>query len=203
MTETESKTGKYLEDIALYQYADVAARLGSNEQTAPFARGALERLVTDMEKYLGDKKDVIEGFKVGAFQSQEGINAAIQINAEKYQKALGKLDFKEFYDLRAKTLASVLGKEKADEAKTVFAKYEGQTIASIRKKYRQAETKIKDKDDLFDEKQKEEAKKTIAKLQPIYTLFQLLEQRNYDEIAPGATKSTYKEMISDALIKAA
>ena len=199
----ESKTGKYLEDIALYQYADVAGRLASNEQTAPLAKGGLERMVTDIEKYLGDKKDVIEGFKAGAFASEEGINTAIQINAGKYQKALGGLNISEFYNLRLKTLTSILGEKKAEEAKAVFAKYEGQTIGSIKKKYEQARAIVSDRNDLFDEEKKEGAKKTIAKLQPLYTLIQLLENRNYEEIAPGATKSVYKELISDALTKAA
>jgi len=201
MTE-ESKTPKYLEDIALYQYADVAARLASNEQTAPFVSGGLEKMVGDFEKVLGSNKELLDGFKAGAFASEEGIKIAMSIYAKKYRDALGKVNIPEFYTLRLKTLASVLGKEKAEEAKTVFDKYEGQTLGSIRKKYEQANAILKDNTELFNEKQKEDAKKTIERLKPIYSLITLLEKRNYEELMPGATKSVYKQLITEALEKA-
>jgi hypothetical protein len=105
--------------------------------------------------------------------------------------------------LRLKTLTSILGDEKAEEAKAVFEKYGEQTIGAIKKKYQQAIAIVNDRNDLFDEKKKEEAKKIIEKLNPIYTIIDLLEERNYEELMPGATKSVYKEMISDALLKAA
>jgi len=200
--EKEDQKPKYLEDIALYQYADVAKRLASNEQTAPFASGGLEKMIGDFGKILGENKELLDGFKAGAFASKEGIEIAINIYAGKYQNALGKMNVSEFYDLRLKTLTSLLGDEKAEEAKAVFAKYDKQTIGSIKKKISQAEAIINDKNDLFDEKQKEEAKKTIEKMGPIYSLITLLEKRNYEELMPGATKSVYKEMITEALEKA-
>ena len=201
MTE-ENKTPNYLEDIALYQYANVAARLASNEQTAQFAKGGLEKMIGDFENILGDKKGILDGFKAGAFASKEGIETALNIYAGKYQKALGGLNVSEFYDLRLKTLTSILGEEKAGEAKTVFEKYEDKTIGAIKKKYQQAITIANDRSDLFDEEKKEEAKKTIEKLTPIYNVIGLLEDRNYEQLMPGATKSVYKEMISEALEKA-
>lgn len=201
MTE-ESKTAKYLEDIALYQYADVSARLMSNEQTAKFAGGGLERLVSDFEKVLGENKDILEGFKQGALASEEGIKIATANYAAKYEKALGKLNLSEFYNLRLKTLTSMLGNKKAEEAKTIFEKYEGQTVGTIRKKYEQAVIIMSDTHDLFDDKKKEEAKRTKEKLEPIYSLIKFLEDRNYEELMPGATKSVYKKLISDALDKA-
>jgi len=200
--EKEDQKPKYLEDIALYQYADVAKRLASNEQTAPFASGGLEKMIGDFGKILGENKELLDGFKAGAFASKEGIEIAINIYAGKYQNALGKMNVSEFYDLRLKTLTSLLGDEKAEEAKAVFAKYDKQTIGSIKKKISQAEAIINDKNDLFDEKQKEEAKKTIEKMGPIYSLITLLEKRNYEELMPGATKSVYKELITEALEKA-
>ena len=200
--EKEDQKPKYLEDIALYQYADVAKRLASNEQTAPFASGGLEKMIGDFGKILGENKELLDGFKAGAFASKEGIEIAINIYAGKYQNALGKMNVSEFYDLRLKTLTSLLGDEKAEEAKAVFAKYEGQSVNSIRKKVIQANAILKDKTELFDEKQKEEAKKTIERLSPIYSLITLLEERNYEELMPGATKSVYKEMITEALEKA-
>lgn len=201
MTE-ETKTPKYLEDIALYQYADVAARLASNEQTAPFVSGGLEKMVGDFEKVLGSNKELLDGFKAGAFASEEGIKIAMSIYAKKYRDALGKVNIPEFYTLRLKTLTSVLGKEKAEEAQAVFAKYEGQTLGSIRKKYEQANAISNDKNDLFDEKRKEDAKKTIQKLSAIYNIINLLESKNYEELMPGATKSVYKQLITEALEKA-
>jgi hypothetical protein len=196
----ESK--KYLEDVVLYQYADVAKRLSSKEETLQFAEGALERLVSDFEKILGEKKEILDGFKAGAFASQEGIETAIKIYAEKYQKALNNLDFTEFYDIRAGILKSILGEKEAEKAKSVFEKYKGQTLGSVRKKFEQANVILKDKTGLFDEKKKEEAKKTIEKLTPIYNLINLLENKNYEELMPNATKSVYKKLISHSLEKA-
>jgi len=198
----ESKPAKYLEDVVLYQYADVARKLLSNKETAMFASGGLEKMVGDFEKILGDNKEILDGFKAGAFASKEGTETAINIYAEKYQNALGKMNVSEFYNLRLKTLTSILGDEKAEEAKTVFEKYGEQTVGSIMKKFNQAQAKLKDETGLFDEKAKEEAMKTIQKLIPIHTLINLLEQRNYEELMPGATKSIYKESIADALQKA-
>jgi len=198
----ENKTAKYLEDIALYQYADVSKRLVSNEQTAKFAMGGLEKLASDFEKVLGENKEILEGFKAGALASKEGIGIAIGIYAQKYQNALGKLDVSEFYDLRLKTLGSILGNKKAQETKAVFEKYKGQTVGSIKKKYEQAIIIINDEYDLFDEKRKEEAKKTKEKLESVYNLITLLEDRNYEELMPEATKSVYKKLVSDALEKA-
>ena len=199
----ESKPAKYLEDVVLYQYADVARKLLSNKETAMFASGGLEKMVGDFEKILGDNKEILDGFKAGAFASKEGTETAINIYAEKYQNALGKMNVSEFYNLRLKTLTSILGDEKAEEAKTVFEKYGEQTVGSIMKKFNQAQAKLKDETGLFDEKAKEEAMKTIQKLSAISTLIHLLEDRNYEELMPGATKSTYKELIADALEKTA
>ena len=198
----ESKPAKYLEDVVLYQYADVARKLLSNKETAMFASGGLEKMVGDFEKILGDNKGILDGFKAGALGSKEGTETAINIYAEKYQNALGKMNVSEFYNLRLKTLTSILGDEKAEEAKTVFEKYGEQTVGSIMKKFKQAEAKLNDETGLFDEKAKEEATKTIQKLSAIYSLIHLLEQRNYEELMPGATKSVYKESIADALKKA-
>jgi len=198
----EAKPAKYLEDVVLYQYADVARKLLSNEETAMFASGGLEKMVGDFEKILGDNKGILDGFKAGALGSKEGTETAINIYAGKYQNALGKMNVSEFYNLRLKILTSILGEEKAEEAKAVFEKYGEQTVGSIMKKIKQAEAKLNDETGLFDEKAKEEATKTIQKLVPIHTLIHLLEQRNYEELMPGATKSIYKKLIADALQKA-
>ncbi|MCL5018385.1 MAG: hypothetical protein M1416_01305 [Candidatus Pacearchaeota archaeon] len=186
---------KYLEDIARYQYADVANRLGSNEADAPFARGALEKLVDS----FGVDKDILEGLKAGTFASEEGVAKAIQIYHGKYQKALGSCDVTEFYNLRYNTLKSLLGDEKANEAKSVFEKYKGQTVGSITKKYTQAQAIVNDKTGLFDDKKKEEAQKTIKKMEAIFHLIQTIEKRNYDELKNSATKSAYKESINELL----
>lgn len=188
---------KYLEDLTRYSYANVGLRLLSNKEDAPFARGALEKLVDS----FGVDKDILDGLKAGTFASKEGVQTAIQIYAGKYQKALGSLDVPEFYDVRSGILKSLLG-EKANEAKTVFEKYKGQTVDSITKKFRQANAKLEDDTGLFDDKAKEEAEKTLRKLAPIYNLITLLEKRNYEELKNGATKSTYKEMINESLKEA-
>lgn len=195
MTETKSK---YLEDLARYQYGDVAGRLGSDEKTAPFMKGALEKLIDSFDI----DKDILSGLKEGAFASEQGIATATQIYAEKYQNALKQTKVMEFYEVRSSTLKSLLGDEKAEESKAVFEKYQDQTIGSILNKFEQAQEKIKSKNGLFDEKAKAEAKKTSEKLAPIYNLITLLEQRNYEELRNGATKSTYKEMINEFLRKA-
>ncbi|VVB83810.1 Uncharacterised protein [uncultured archaeon] len=195
-----TEENKNLENLARYQYADVSARLYSNEQTAPFAKGALEKLI---EKMDSSSKDIAEGFYKGAFATEEGMKIAISINAKKYQDALNGLNVAEFYEARLGTLKSVLGDEKTEEAKSIFEKYSGQTIGSINKKFEQANAILKDKTGLFDDKKKDEAKKTIEKLTPLYTLINLIEQRNYETLIPSATKSTYKEEITEALKKLA
>jgi len=195
---TEENKPKYLEDLARYSYANVAGKLYQNESDRPFARGALEKLV---ESFNVDK-DVLEGLKAGTFASEEGIAKAIGIYAGKYQKALGSLSVPEFYDIRSGILKSILGDEKAKEAQAVFEKYKDQTVDSIIKKYSQARAILEDKTGLFDEKKKEEAQKTIKKVEAIYSLITLLEKRNYEELRNGATKPTYKEMINEALKEA-
>lgn len=195
--EKENKP-KYLEDITRYQYADTALRLISNESDAPFARGALEKLVDS----FGVDKDVLEGLKAGTFASEDGIKTAIQIYAGKYEKAIGSADVTEFYDVRYNILKSLLGDEKANESKSIFEKYKGQTVGSIIKKVAQAQAIIKDKTELFDDKKKEEAQKTLKKFGAIYNLIQIIEKRNYEELKNGATKSTYKEMINETLKEA-
>jgi hypothetical protein len=197
MTDEQQKP-KYLEDLARYQYADVAFRLYSNKADAQFAPSALEKLVNN----FGVDKDVLEGLKAGTFASKKGIETAIGIYAGKYQKILGSLDVTEFYNTRYNILKSLLGDEKANEAKSVFEKYKGQTVTSITKKYSQAQAILKDQTGLFDEKKKEEAKKTFEKLAPITNLINLLEQRNYEELKNGATKDSYKKMITEALKQA-
>lgn len=186
---------KYLEDIARYQYADVAMRLYQNEEDRQFTKGALEKLVDN----FGVDKDVLEGLKEGTFASEEGIAKATQIYAGKYQKALGSCDVTEFYDLRYNILKSLLGDEKSKEAKSVFEKYKGQTVGSITKKVTQSQAIIKDQTGLFDDKKKEEAKKTLEKYGAIFNLIQRIGQRNYEELKNGATKSTYQKMINEDL----
>ncbi len=195
---TEETKPKYLEDLLRYQYANVAARLSLNKEDAQFVPGALEKLVDS----FGIDKDVLSGLREGTFASKEGIQRAVDVYADKYQKALGTLDVTEFYDVRLGTLKSILGEEKANESKTIFGKYKGQTISSIITKYSQAHEIYKSKSGLYDNKKKEEAEKTIGKLEPIVQLIELLEKRNYEELRNGATKSTYKEMITEILKKA-
>ncbi|MDD5012449.1 MAG: hypothetical protein PHQ66_02280 [Candidatus Nanoarchaeia archaeon] len=197
MANEETKP-KYLEDLTRYNYANVAHRLLSNKEDAPFARGALEKLVGG----FGVDKDILEGLKAGTFASKEGIQTAIQIYAGKYEKALGSLSIPEFYDVRYGSLKSILGDEDANKAKAVFEKYKDQTVGSITKKFRQANAKLEDDTELFDEKAKEEAEKTMKKLAPIYQLIQLLEKRNYEELRNGAMKDTYKQMINESLKEA-
>lgn len=194
----EDKKPRYLEDIARYQYADVAARLASSEETAPFVPGALEKLVDS----FGVDKDILEGLKAGTFASQEGIDAAMKIYSNKYQQALGNLDVTEFLEKRYGIVKSILGDEGAEKAKEVFEKYKGKTIASIRKKFGEAQYVLKDEYGLFPEEKKVEAKKTREKLAAINNLIGLLEQRNYEELRNSATKSTYKKMFEEALKKA-
>jgi hypothetical protein len=197
--EKETQTPNYLEDIVRYQYANAAGRLISDEKTAPFAKGALEKLLEQMDPA---SREIAEGFVEGAFASEEGIKKAIGINDGKYQRALDGLDVSEFYGLRLKTLNSLLGEKEAGEASAVFEKYKGQTVGSIIKKIAQASAILKDKTGLFDDEKKEEAKKTIEKLGYINNIITLLENRNYEELMPSATKSTYESMISEALKKA-
>jgi hypothetical protein len=194
----EENKPAYLEDLVRYQYADVAARLASDKETVPFAKGALEKLIDS----FGINKDVLEGLKEGVFASEEGIAKSLNIYSGKYQKALDSVEVSEFYGVRLKVLNSLLGDEKAVEAKATFEKYKGQTVGSIRKKVSQSNAIIEDKTGLFDDKKKEDAKKTIEKLGAIYNVITLIEQRNYEELRNGATKGTYKEMISESLKKA-
>ncbi len=198
----EKETKPYLEDLVLYQYADVALRHASDEKNAPFAKGALEKLCDEFGKVLGDKKDILDGFKEGALVSEQGINTAINNYAGKYQKALGSMDVTEFYDVRSGIFKSILGEEEFNKSKEVFGKYEGQTVGSITKKITQSQAILADKTGLFDDKKKEEAKKIFEKLAPIYNLIQLAEKRNYEELMNGTTKSTYKELMLEALKKA-
>ena len=199
----ESKTARYLEDIATLKYADVAKRMASDASTAPYMMGALERLVSDVKKTLGDKAYLVEGFEKGTFASKEGIGIAATIYSKIHDEALGKLNFSEFYGLRLKQLTSLLGKEKAEKVKNAFAKYEGQTVGSIIKKYEQAEAILKDEKDLFDEKKKEEAKKTKEKLEDLYNIVNSVELWNYWDLMPGAAKNVLQKSVSEAIDKIA
>jgi hypothetical protein len=193
----EEEIPKYIQDLNRYQYADVAARLGSNEETAQFMPSALEKLVSG----FGVDKDILEGLKAGTLASEEGIKAAVGIYSGKYQKALGTLNFSEFYDVRYSTIKSLLGEEKAMEAKATFEKYKDKSIASINKKVEQAKAILKDKTGLFNDEQKAEAKKTKEKLEPLYMLIQTLEQRKFEELRNDATKQAYKESVTELLGK--
>ncbi len=200
---TDEKKPQYLEDLVLYQYADVALRLASDEKNAPFAKGALEKLCDKFGEVLGDKKGILDGFKEGALVSEQGINTAINNYSGKYQKALGSMDITEFYNVRSGILKSVLGEDEFNKSKEVFEKYKGQKVSSITDEVEQAQARLQDKKGLnFNEKQKEEAKKILEKLAPIYSIIQFTEKRNYEELMNGATKNTYKELISEALKKA-
>lgn len=199
MENKEKTSNKYLEDLARYQYADVAVRLYSNKADAQFAPGALEKLV---DGFAGIDKDALEGLKAGTFASKKGIETAIGIYAGKYQESLGKLDVSEFYDVRYNILKSLLGDKEANEAKSVFEKYKGQTVGSILEEVAKLQEIIKSKTKNFSKEQKEEAKKKFEKLVPIYSIINSLEQRNYDELKNGATKGSYKESITEALKKA-
>lgn len=192
---TEKEKQPYLEDLVRYQYADVAARLSKNPQDAQFATGALEKLISG----FGVDKDILEGLKAGTYASEEGIKTAIGVYAGKYHKVLNNLTLPDFYNVRYGILKSLLGEEESNKAKEIFEKYKDQTVGSITKKFMQAQTILNDQTGLFDEKKKEEAKKTVEKLGHINNVIGLLEQRNYEELRNGATKATYKELISEAL----
>ena len=195
---TEEEIPQYIQDLERYQFGNVAARLYSKEEDAPFARGALEKLVSGFNV----DKDILEGLKAGTFASEEGIKTAAGIYAGKYKKSLETLKVSEFYDVRFSTLKSLLGDAKAAEAKETFEKYKDQSIGSIMKKISEAQAKLDDKTGLFDEAAKAEAQKTIDKFGPIFNIIQVLEQRRYEELRNDATKSTYKEMITESLKKA-
>jgi hypothetical protein len=194
---TEEETPKYIEDLNRYQYADVAARFASKEEDTQFVPSALEKLVSGFNV----DKDILEGLKQGTFASAEGIKTAVSIYAAKYQKSLGTLNVSEFYDVRFSTLKSLLGEEKAKEAKEIFEKYKGQSVASITKKFEQANAILKDKTGLFDEEKKAEAKKTEEKLKPLYMLIQTLEERRFEELRNDATKSVYRDSVIEYLSK--
>ena len=98
-------------------------------------------------------------------------------------------------------MKSLIGEKPAEEAKSVFEKYK-ESVGSIRSKREQAEEILESKSGLHDEKKKEEAKKTKERLTPIYTLIELLEQRNFYELVNDAMKLTYKELITEELKKA-
>ncbi|MEK6827507.1 MAG: hypothetical protein AABX99_03425 [Nanoarchaeota archaeon] len=195
---TEEEIPQYIQDLNRYQYADVAARLGSSEDTAQFVPGALEKLVSG----FGVDKDILEGLKQGTLASKEGIQTAVKVYAGKYHKSLETLKVSEFYDVRYSTLKSLLGEGKATEAAEIFGKYAEQSISSITKKISQAQAILKDKTGLFDDAKKAEAKKTIEKLGAIHDLITLLEERKFEEIRNDATKQYYKENITELLTKA-
>ncbi len=194
MTEEKEKP-PYFEDLNRYQYANIAARFSTSEETAPFAASALEKLISGFNL----DKDVLEGLKAGTFASKEGIETAINVYAGKYQKALNSFTLPEFYEVRFSTLKSVLGEEKANAAKEFFEKYKDQTIGSVIKKVSQAKAKIEDQTGLFDDKAKEEAKKTLEKLNPLAKVISFLENRKFEEMRADATKSAYKENLTQLL----
>lgn len=194
---TEEEIPQYIQDLNRYQYADVAARFSQNENEAHFVPSTLEKLVSG----FGIDKDVLEGLKAGTFASEEGIKTAVNIYAGKYHKSLGTLKVSEFYDVRYSTLKSLLGEEKAMEAKVNLEKYKDQSVASITKKVEQANAILKDKTGLFDEDKKAEAKKTLEKLGAVYNIIQLIEQRRFEELRNDATKSFYKDSITEFLSK--
>jgi len=195
---TEEEIPQYIQDLNRYQYADVAARLGSSEETAQFVPSTLEKLVSG----FGVDKDILEGLKQGTLASKEGIETAVKVYAGKYKKSLETLKVSEFYDVRCSTLKSLLGEGKATEAKEIFEKYAEQSIGSIMKKIGQAQAIFKDKTGLFDDAKKAEAKKTLEKLGAISDLIQLLEERKFEEIRNDATKQYYKDNITELLTKA-
>ncbi|VVB83078.1 Uncharacterised protein [uncultured archaeon] len=196
---TEEEIPQYIQDLNRYQYADVAGRFGSNEDTAQFVPSTLEKLVSG----FGVDKDILEGLKQGTLASEEGIKTAVNIYAGKYKKSLETLKVSEFYEVRFNTLKSLLGEAKAAEAKETFEKYADQSIGSITKKVSQAQAKLKDNTGLFDEAAKAEAKKTLEKLGAIHNLIVLLEDRKFEEIRNDAKKQYYKESITELLTKTA
>ena len=191
----EEEIPQYIQDLNRYQYANVAARFGSSEDTAQFVPSALEKLVSG----FNIDKDILEGLKAGTLASEEGVKTAVNIYAGKYKKSLDTLKVSEFYDVRYSTLKSLLGEEKAMEAKVTMEKYADQSIGSINKKISQAQAKIKDNTGLFDDAAKAEAKKTIEKLGPIATIIQMIEERKFEEIRNDATKQYYKDNITKIL----
>ena len=201
MAKEESKTGKYLEQIAELKYADVAKRMASDASTAPYVMGALEKMVSDVKKALGDKSYLVEGAFAGTFASKDGINIATAIYSKLHDESLGKLNFSEFYDLRLKELTSMLGKEKAEKAKDAFAKYGNQTVGSVMKKYEQAEAVLADEKGLFDEKKKEEAKNTKEKLESLYNIINGVELWNYWKLMPDAAKGPLGKTVSESIDK--
>ena len=194
---TEEEIPQYIQDLNRYQYANVAARFSQNEEDAQFVPGALEKLVSG----FGVDKDILEGLKQGTLASKEGIETAVKIYSDKYNKSLGTLKVSEFYDVRYSTLKSLLGEEKAMEAKATLEKYSEQSVASITKKVEQANAILKDKTGLFDDEKKAEAKKTMEKLGAVYNIIQLIEQRKFEELRNDATKSFYKDSITEFLGK--
>ena len=190
----ETQKPNYLEDIARYQSFNVTARLGSSEETAPFMQGSLEKAVSGM-----NVNPEFLPFVKGTMATEEGMKIAIQAYNGKYQEALNQLSIPEFYGLRFPVLKGILGAEKAEEAKAIMAKYEGKTIGKIMKEYTQAQAILKDKTGLFDPERRKAAEGIVKKFSPIYSIVTTLEDRTFDELRNAATKSHYKEIISEAL----
>ena len=197
----EQETKRYLEDVVTLQYADVAMRMGSDQNLAPFMGGALEKLISDVKTAIGEKGYLVEGLEKGALSNEEGKTIAAAIYSKMQKEAFGKMSFSEFYDLRLKQLTSLLGKEKAEKAKDALAKYEGQTIGSVLQKYSQAGAILEDKTGLYDEKKKKEAEKTKKDLESVYKIVSEVELWNYWELMPGAAKGILKKDISEAIDK--
>jgi len=199
----ESKTARYLEEIANLRYANVAKRMTSDASTAPYAIGALEKMVSDIKKALGDKSYLVEGAFAGTFVSEDGRNIATAIYSQLHDEALGNLNFSEFYDLRLKELTSMLGKEKAEKAKDAFAKYGNQTVGSIMEKYEQAQEILGSKSNLYDKKKKEEAKETKEKWENLYNIITGVELWNYWKLMPDAAKGPLGKTVSESIDKIA
>jgi len=157
------------------------------------AKKSLEKLASD----IGVDKKYIPLLK-GSLVRKEGVARALQLYAVDYDQARGQLDASEIPGFYASQLEKYVSEEDLGRASEVFGEFAGESFDSIAKKYRKAEHILK-QPDLYDEKEREGAQKTIEKYGKYMTLVTLFEQAAVRKIMAPIDDDLIRENVRQIL----
>jgi len=180
-----------------YQYGALAGILGSSEDGARFAPGALEVLAGSKGLNLGE--DAL-GFIRGTQASEDGIKTAIQTYAGQFEEKRGAYKPGELAGWYNPVVADL---DSSDRGKifAVLNDYD-EPIEVIKGKYKDAETITKASDRLFTPEQKAKAKKVQEKYGKVLLVMQTLDAYKFETLrgdAVGATRKTELKSLASKL----
>ena len=187
-------SGQERTDFGRYQYAALAARLASSQESSRFAPGALEVLAGSKGLNLGEES---LGFVRGTQASEEGIQKAINVYAKQFEEKRGAYKPSEL----ASWYGSVFsGLDKTEKDKILALLNYDETIKEIREKLQDALVVSKASDRLFTPEKKAEAKKIIEKYQTVFSLMETLDSYKFESLRGDAVDTertnTLKDMAS-------